>query len=206
MQRRSEEGHLRVSSRGYWGGGAWGGPRSAGAGLSGEAFVEEHAPGGVGGGDVGVEPGWWGEGGEAVVGDGDCPGGVVDEAVVVPAEQHEVGEGGGSAVCPEPDVVGVAPGGWDVAAGECAVLVAGGQRAADAEGDGAGCPADVQRLGGGGEDGGDDVGVAGQPPQGFDRDGGAGLQGGGCVGECGLQLVVGAVHEHGRAGAAAFAG
>jgi hypothetical protein len=66
--------------------------------------------------------------GVAVVGGG--PSGSVDDVVVVVAEQDEVGEVGGSAVFPVDDVVGVAPAGGPVAAGEDAAAVAGDERAA----------------------------------------------------------------------------
>jgi hypothetical protein len=46
----------------------------------------------------GVDPGWWQELGDAVVGEADVPVSVVDVAVVVGAEQHTVVVAGGSAV------------------------------------------------------------------------------------------------------------
>lgn len=48
---------------------------------------------------VGVDPGWWGEGG-GVVGDGECPGAGVDVVVVVGAEECAVVEVGVAAVGP----------------------------------------------------------------------------------------------------------
>ena len=54
----------------------------------------------------------------------------VGDAVVVAAQQGEVGEVGGAVVVPVDDVVGVAPGGGGVAAGEDAAAVAGGEGSA----------------------------------------------------------------------------
>ena len=54
--------------------------------------------------------GWWGEDGSAVD-DRDGPQGVVDEVVVVAAEQDEVVQTGGAAVGPVFEVVGVGPAG-----------------------------------------------------------------------------------------------
>jgi hypothetical protein len=53
--------------------------------------------------------------------------GVVDvlSAVVVPAQQAEIGEVGGTTVFPVPDVVRFAEAGAEIAAGFGAVLVAG---------------------------------------------------------------------------------
>ena len=67
--------------------------------------------------------------------------------MVVPAEQHQVRQGGLAAVGPVPDVVGVAPAGRAPAAGEGAAAVAGDQRPPDRWGDQPGGPADVQRFG-----------------------------------------------------------
>jgi hypothetical protein len=55
---------------------------------------------------------------------------VVDLSVVVAAEEGEVVEVGGAAVGPVFEVVGVAPAGWAVAAGEGAAVVAGDEGAA----------------------------------------------------------------------------
>ena len=67
----------------------------------------------------------------------------------------------GAAVGPVFSVVDVAPGGWPVAAGRRAALVAGSTARLVAGG--AGGAADVERLGGGAEDDGDAFGVAGEP-------------------------------------------
>ena len=101
--------------------------------------------------------------------DPDFPRGVVDRAVVVAAQQDEVGQAGASAECPVVDVVGVAHDRWSGAAGEGAVSVAQDQGEPDGGGDQASGAADVERFAAGAEDGGDDLGVAGQPP---DRGGG----------------------------------
>ena len=69
---------------------------------------------------------------------------VVEEFVVVGADQCEVGEGGGALVAPVGEVVGVEVAGA-VAAGEHAVVVAFDQLAAEPVGDGAGGGADVDR-------------------------------------------------------------
>jgi hypothetical protein len=68
----------------------------------------------------------------------------VDLAVTSWTQKHEVGEVGGAAVRPEPDVVGVAPGGWGPAPD--AAAVADREGAALGGGDGAGGAADVERL------------------------------------------------------------
>jgi hypothetical protein len=65
---------------------------------------------------VGVDPGWWVEGGEPVWGDVDVPAVVVDDPVVVSAEQDEVGAGGFPEGFPVHDVVADAPFGGAVAA------------------------------------------------------------------------------------------
>ena len=111
--------------------------------------------------------GWWEELGVVVGGvEPDLPGGVVDEAVVVAAEQDHVVQAGGAAVGPVLEVVGVAHQGWAGAVGEGAVLVAGDQGSPDGGGDQAVDAADVEDLGVGAEDGGDQVGVAGEPAYG----------------------------------------
>src|SRR4051812_44659922 len=130
--------------------------------------------GGWSGSSEGVEPGGWGEHRPPAF-DGDGPVGVVDDVVVVLAEQHQVVKGGRAAVGPVLDVVGVGPPWWAPAAGERAPAVSGDQRPAQPGWDDPGGAADVQRLGRRPEHDGDDGGVAGQlagPPRG---DGGAGL-------------------------------
>jgi hypothetical protein len=93
------------------------------------------------------------------------PGGVVEDPVVVAADQHEVVQGGGAVVGPVSEVVGVAHHGWAGAGGEGAVVVAGDQGVPDRDGHGAGGTADVEDLTTGTEDHGDDLGVTGQPAQ-----------------------------------------
>jgi hypothetical protein len=81
---------------------------------------------------LGVEGGWWDEVGVLVGAEADLPAavGVVDESVVVAAEQDEVVQGGGTAVGPGGDVVGVGEAWWAVAVGEGAAAVADVQGAA----------------------------------------------------------------------------
>jgi hypothetical protein len=79
---------------------------------------------------VGVEPGGWGELGVAVGSEVDGPVAVVQVSVVVAAEEDGVVEAGGASVGPVVDVVGVAPAGWAVAAGEGAASVAEDEGAA----------------------------------------------------------------------------
>ena len=96
----------------------------------------------------------------------DGPGAVVDESVVVAAEQDHVAQGGCAAVDPVLDVVGVAHDRWAGAVREAAVAVAGDEGFPDRGGDQALGAADVEDLGVGAEDGGDDVGVAADPADG----------------------------------------
>src|SRR3954453_12460232 len=93
------------------------------------------------------------------------PGGVVEDPVVVAADEHEVVQGGGAVVGPVPEVVGVAHDWWSGAGGEGAVVVAGDQGVPDRDGDGAGGAADVEDLTPGAEDNGGDLAVTGQPAQ-----------------------------------------
>src|SRR5215475_3034874 len=102
---------------------------------------------------------------------GELPSSFVDGAVVGPAEQGQVVQVGKAAVGPVGEVVGVGPGGWAVAAGEDAAAVAHDQCGAQRGWDGAGAPADVQRLAGAVGDDPGDPGVAGDPPGGFPGDG-----------------------------------
>src|SRR5438876_5204105 len=69
-------------------------------------------------------------------------------AVVVPAEEFEVGEVGGSAVGPVPDVMCFAVPGCHGAAGPLAVLVASDERFPYGEADHAGGASDVEDLAG----------------------------------------------------------
>lgn len=73
------------------------------------------------------------------------------EDVVVPAEQFEVPEGGGSSVGPVPDVVDVTPSRRAVTAGMGAMPVAGDHRPSHRGGYHPGGPADVDRFTGGSE-------------------------------------------------------
>src|SRR3982751_1680528 len=69
---------------------------------------------------LGGDGGRGGEVGSPVRAEGDLPagGGWVEQPVVVAAEQHQVGQVGGSAVGPVGHVVGVGPAWWPVAVGE----------------------------------------------------------------------------------------
>ena len=108
--------------------------------------------------------GWWQEFGHRVVGiDADLPGGVVDDAVMVATQEHEVVEFRLAAVCPVSDVVGVAHHRGSSAAGERAVLVAQDQGDPDRGGDESLGAADVEDAAVGTQDAGDHVGVAGHP-------------------------------------------
>jgi len=107
---------------------------------------------------------WWSEFGFLVIGiEPDLPWGVVDDAVMMSAEQGEVSEAGSPAGRPVDAVVGVAHHRGPVAAGERAVPVSDDQRGPDPGGYQAFGPADVEDLGVGAERGGDDLGVAGEP-------------------------------------------
>ena len=92
----------------------------------------------------GADPGWWGCAGflgweelGSAVGrvEPDLPGGVVDDAVVVAAEQDQVRQGRDAAVGPVDDVVGVGHHRGSGAAGERAVVVAADQGPPDRRGD-----------------------------------------------------------------------
>jgi hypothetical protein len=94
---------------------------------------------------------------------------VVGEGVVATAEQGEVVEAGGSAVCPVLDVVGVAGDRWAGAAGERAVAVPQHQCVPDTAGDEAVGAADVENLAVTAEHGGQEFGITGETT---DRGGG----------------------------------
>ena len=82
----------------------------------------------------------------------DGPAVVVDDPVVLGAQQHQVVQGGRAAVGPVPDVVGVAPAGGSAAAGERAAAVAHDQRPPQRGRDDAGAAADVEQGTGGVDD------------------------------------------------------
>ena len=84
---------------------------------------------------------------------------MMDDPVVMAAQEGEVVELRLTAVDPVEDVVGVAHGRWSGAAGERAVSVADDEGGPDRGGDQAAEPAEVEDLGVGAEDGGDDLGV-----------------------------------------------
>ena len=102
---------------------------------------------------------------------------VLDQPVVVAAEQHPVGQGGGSAGRPWPDVVGFAPARRPVAAGEGAAAVAQDERPAQRSGEQPPGPADVEDLAAAAEHRRDDGGVAGEPAGGAGGDRGAVVEG-----------------------------
>src|SRR5688572_21495381 len=102
----------------------------------------------------------WEELGPSVVAEPYLPGGVVDGAVVLSAEQHEVVQGGRAAVEPVADVVGVAHHRRSGAAGEGAVAVAGHERGPDRGGDQPVGAADVEHTALGIEQDPDQVGIA----------------------------------------------
>ena len=84
-----------------------------------------------------------------------------DQVVVVLAHQAQVRQRGGATVLPRDDVMGVAIGGWPVAAGEHTALVAGVQRLPNRRGDESVLLADVEHPGRSAEHDRQDVGVAG---------------------------------------------
>ena len=114
----------------------------------------EGSPGGSG--DlVGVDPAGWGEDREPSSAEVHAPAVVVDDPVMLGAEQHQVVQGGRAALGPVPDVVGVAPAGWAAAAGERAAAVAHDQRPPQRGRDDPGAAADVEQRAGGVDDRGD---------------------------------------------------
>ena len=72
--------------------------------------------------------GWFGHFVGAVVASPDAPAAFVAEGVVAPAEQAEVLFVGGAAMFPPDEMMGVAPGGRPVTAGEHTAAVADRQR------------------------------------------------------------------------------
>jgi glycopeptide antibiotics resistance protein len=92
----------------------------------------------------------------------DLPFGQVNGPVVVSAEQDQVVQAGRAAVCPGPDVVGVGPSGWAVAAGKRAAAVAQDQGPAQHTGPEAPGAADVEDLTVATQNGGQDLGITGQ--------------------------------------------
>ena len=112
----------------------------------------------------------------AVVADVHRPPLMVDDPVVVGAEQDEVAQRGHPAVGPVGDVVGVAPGRGAVAAGEGAAAVTGDQSPAQPGGHRVGGPADVERLACLAEHYRDHPGVAGDPTGSLRRERTAELQ------------------------------
>src|SRR4029078_7100490 len=101
--------------------------------------------------------GWREEFGSSVGGiEAYFPGGVVNDPVMMAAQEREVVERGPSARNPVSDVVGVAHDRWSAAARESAVRVSEHKGAPDRRRDQAAEPADVEDLAAGAEDGRDD--------------------------------------------------
>src|SRR5690242_18769636 len=87
----------------------------------------------------------WGEDRSAVL-DVDLPFAVVDQAVMVPAQQNTVFQAGFAVVHRVCDVMTLAPAWWASAVGEGAALVPHDQGSADRSADGASFPSDVKDL------------------------------------------------------------
>ena len=93
----------------------------------------------------GIDPRGRDELGEPVA-DPDDPLGGMDLPVVHAAQHDQVGQRGLAAVLPRRQVMHLAPGNRATAAGVGTAAVSGGHRPAEPVGDGAGGPADVERL------------------------------------------------------------
>lgn len=116
-----------------------------------------------------VDVGWLDEPGHACL-DLDVPFFVVDQMVVVAAQQDTIVDTAWSTPRPVLDVVGFAPRGRHGARRERAAFVPGGNGLTDVRREDPGGPADVQHLPVTAEDDGNDVGVAGDLPQRGRRD------------------------------------
>jgi hypothetical protein len=90
---------------------------------------------------------------------------VVDDAMMMSAEQCEIVESGFAAGYPMDDVVRVKHHRWPSAPGEAAVPVAQHERHPERSGDQASEASDVEDLALRAQDGRDDLGVTGDPPQ-----------------------------------------
>lgn len=103
---------------------------------------------------------------------GDVPAVVVEEQVVVSAEEDSVVDVGAAVISfPVLDVVGFGPGGWAVASGSHASAVSGGQCDALTVGEESLFAPDVDGLAVGVDGDGDGAGVAHRAFDGFDGDG-----------------------------------
>jgi hypothetical protein len=119
--------------------------------------------GGAGLSPVGSAVGWGG--GEAAVGlSGESPAALMHGAVVGSAQQGEVGQVGGAAMEPVPQMMGFAPGQGPFTVGEDTAAVADGQGGALGGLDDPGGPADFQRLGRGPTQGRGEQGRRGSEP------------------------------------------
>src|SRR5450631_4821859 len=116
--------------------------------------------------------------GDFAGGGGRGPAPLVGDGVVARAEQCGVGQGGGAAVDPVNEVVGVGPHGWRGAPGDGAALVAQPHGSEHPGGEQAPGPADVQDLGVGAQHDRDDGRVAGDPADCLGCQEPAGQQGG----------------------------
>lgn len=121
---------------------------------------------------VGVDPSGWDDLRRTVRGYLDVPpvgarvvAGFDYAVVVVRADQHEVVQRGGSVGPPGLDVVGMAGGGWLVAAGEHTAAVTNLEGGPDRGGDQALRPAHIEQVGVSAEHGGHYVSVTHQLPQ-----------------------------------------
>src|SRR5437899_12055079 len=102
----------------------------------------------------------WGraEHGVPVGSDGDGPAAVMDDAVMVTAEQHQIGHCGGSAVGPVSHMMGLTPAWRPITVWEGAAAVSGYQGPTHCRRHAVGGSADVQRLAVGAENHGDQFG------------------------------------------------
>ena len=87
---------------------------------------------------------------------------LVDEAMVMAAEEDEIGKGSGAAISPVEDVMRL--GEAEPAAGEPAPPIPDLESAPDGGRDGPGSPAHVQNVAVGGGSGPDDAGIAAEAP------------------------------------------
>ena len=103
-------------------------------------------------------------GGSTVGGESDLPGRVVNRAVMVPAQEHQIRQRRGAAVDPVADVMGMSHHRRPGAAGEGAVPIASHERGPDRRGDESVGAAHIQRAAVGVQEDADEVAVARHPP------------------------------------------
>ena len=116
-------------------------------------------------GPVRVDPWWWEEVRDAVA-HLDLPSVVVDAVVMERAQRYPVGQIGGSAVRPPPEMVRLGIARRVIAAGEGAAAVLFGECLPLGGTEQPSCPAEVEDFTGTAEDGGDDVRLCGEKPGG----------------------------------------